>query len=172
MKFRFGKLLLDSQMVILDFTELTAPVRKNFDADEDWIFQIWFSIFYGTQIIKIDEADFSCEYPILGFARELNEIVYKLKNGSLLEYYQDPEGLNPNIRFAVTNKSINIRREHPLLGVSSANLALIDLDVHAVTYLSRVKAYCFTLMPELGNDLSVNRWLEDFSIPSRIEKYF
>jgi hypothetical protein len=153
-------------MILLDFanvepSELGEDPRK-------WTDEIFFGAFLGNQIFKIGDVDFSADYPILGFARELKAICFRLKQGATKEVYVDPEHEYPTL--------IQFQREYHLVlvsnlqisdgtVVSSASVEIDELAEAASKNLDKVISYCSGLNPEVERSQLIRNWLSDFSLP-------
>jgi len=135
-------------------------VKKRTDA-------IHFGAFFGVQVFKVGDSDFSGDYPIVGFARELFAIASNLKHFGKTGFYEDPECESGTfLEFsltgeAVTIKKISVKTEEV---VCSATIALDVLLKGASEYLEHVVQHFSIAVPELLSP-DIQEWLWDFSMP-------
>jgi hypothetical protein len=122
--------------------------------------------FLGGQIFIIDSANFSGDYPILGFARQLNIIAHNLETDGRPGWYGDP-GLEKDstTKFDRDNHLVLITevRRSTRATIASARIPVSEFLTAVESYLATVFDHCCKLVPKLKGRQDVEDWLFDFS---------
>lgn len=148
-------------MIELNFIAM-EPYSQRLSADiQSWTIECSERAFLGGQIFKIDGSDFSGDYPILGFARNLNVIASKLKVVGQSESYLDPEDPARRTKFTLEeNGFVSVQLLDRFDNViSSANTPLLELVAKSAEYLERVYAHCCSLFFPLRDSVLIQKWL-------------
>ena len=143
-------------MITLDFT---------FDADASgpggpwsdfWVDEIQVGSFEGYQTIIVNEMDFSCALPILGFARTLRAIANALvKDPTGDEQYRDLSSIWA-LNFRANGKDVEISDHR-----GEASVPLEKLRVSAQRYADYVWECCCELCPDISENEFVVAWFND-----------
>lgn len=164
-------------MITLAFEDVHCPrtVEDLSPFPRQWSDVIQLGAFEGRQIFLINGCDFTTNYPILGFARALAAICFRLERGSVSEEYIAPH-LQPEFYLAFHRRDGVVKVEtftfkhieDPTLDRSDQRSALVplqELKDSANKYLDAVITFCSKSIPEIAQDPGIQTWLTDFSIP-------
>jgi hypothetical protein len=163
-----------TSMMLLDFRDIEpwsyVELKDSLHSCSKLLTQ---SAFLGAQVFQIDDANFSGDYPILGFARELNTIAQNLKHKGQSGIYFDWELEKPSrTYFSLTNGHVLVEE----VGwptqetLCSATMELDEFVLEATKYLDRVFNHCCKLVPELRHNMEVQDWLNDFDRPEPVRQ--
>lgn len=166
-------------MIVLDynaFIECYEDLQSSDDLGSlrgwpDYLEDCWF---LGGQIFKVGKADFTTDYPLLGFARHLKAVAIHLAMNPTESYVYFEAGwaVNRQLVFYGYGEDVFIR-QGTLIGESrilaSARCPLSELNEKASAYLCRVFEYCCTLVPQLKQDSAIKLWINDFSHVTPLE---
>lgn len=145
------------------------PLTCILGQDENkWTDELAFGAFFGNQIFLIDQDSFGGDYPILGFARELNAIAFNLKEFGRGGMYQDPEFENPfylDFSLQDENALVSLIRRKTKLVVNSKTVQIDELYSKSSAYASEVVQHFSASVPELLSNEKIRAWLTDLTIP-------
>lgn len=156
-------------MVILDFENIEEGSCGLHGDPARWTDWIYDYAFYGHQIFIVGGKNFSGEFPIVGFARHLNAILYNLSKDGDIGYYEEPAMENPHfLQFSLNGKYTKVDKVNRKtdIVVETAQSDTEELAICARKYLQRVIAHFSKIVPVLVTDEGINAWLTDPSLPS------
>jgi hypothetical protein len=153
--------------ILLDFANMEQATCKLEAVDFKTTDLIYSFRFYGNQIFEIGGTDFSSDFPIIGFARELFAIANKLKNNKSNGFYEDPDYQEPTyLEFLLDGDLVEVKRirRGDSVTVCAAMVKVDDLLTSASEYLDRVIKHFSPTFPQLSHPL-VQNWLRDYNLP-------
>ena len=155
-------------MILIDFENI-EPWSCSLGANRpEWTEEIYNSKFFGNQIFIVNGKDFSGDFPVLGFARRLNEILFNLKHKESHQIFKDPEFQAAFfIEFSMHDELVTLTARGSVDGAPlfSTDVLFDEIASNAAEYLIRVIGHCSQICPEL-KDQDVQRWLSDFTLPT------
>lgn len=160
-------------MLILDFGTIDESsyepllATENLQSLEAWP-RGWLlaMAFFGPQIFRVGACDFSGDYPVLGFARQLNVIAHNLKYHGKNGVYVDPELEKASrTEFSLDGDQVVITEVDQKMGAErplcSARVPLVEFVSASEQYLERVLNHCYELVPRMKGRPEVQKWLDD-----------
>lgn len=148
---------------------------KDISSLSKWAYLLDGAWFLAGQIFNVGNANFSSDYPLLGFARNLRAVSCHLARNPKEAYcYFDEAGweINRQLIYFGDGEEVLIR-QGTLIGESrilaSARVSLHELEVKSTEYLSRVFDHCCSLVPHLRHSDSMQQWLNDLTHVSTLE---
>lgn len=154
-------------MIELDFHNLDLETCSLNDDKHEWVLQIMDGAFRGSQILKVEDIDFSGEYPILGFAQWLNLIAFHLEKTGTGGFYIDPYfEKQSKTEFSRDKDSVVFSEVNWQDGtvLYSAQAPMDEFVASSKRYKNRVYNACCELFPPLCQSDEVQAWINDFSI--------
>jgi hypothetical protein len=156
-------------MLTLDFTYIEEWSYKFDFPEERWVEYLEVDGFLGGQVFTIEQANFSGDYPLLGFARWLDNIAYHLKASGIGGFWLDEEmEKNSLTQFSLDAESVlveevGLRPDKRV--IASAHIGLDEFASAAGAYKERVYTHCCSLFPPLASSESVKAWLNEYPDP-------
>lgn len=154
-------------MISLDFANI-EPWSYEFlgDSKRNHPYQIYFHVFFGNQIFVVNGVEFTGDYPVLGFARELKKIALELSYGKDFNDYYDPENEQQCfLRFSRMDNNVEITlrntRDHQVL--AKATVPIEELVSSSIIYLDRAFNHFAEICPELKDNEFVKEYMTDLS---------
>jgi hypothetical protein len=167
MQDRNGKIILDYEYVDL-YDRLR--VSRDLSSVVGWPALLEDTWFLAGQVFVVDYTDFTCDYPLLGFARHLKAVAFNLSQGhaqgyyyiggawqanTALEFFRDGDEVVVRSMYIFPTSERKIRR--------SARASLKELVEKSESYLERVFKKCCYLVPQLKTQKNFDLWLSDMT---------
>lgn len=154
--------------ITLDFRFMEPASCQLGEDQSKWVEEIEQGAFFGPQIFKAGDADFSGDYPILGFARWLNIIAYHLKLSGKGGFHMDPYFVKKSrTEFSLHGDYVVIAEVARATNKATytARVPLEEFVSSTAAYKERIFGHCCRLFPRLRKDKQIRAWLDDYPVP-------